>query len=85
LDELFPQSIPILRTTQFILKACLINGQPIKPLSIYEGNKAIAPEDNLLGRKLLALYRHYAYSLDHWKDYAGFLGKLTLVSSKIRK
>jgi hypothetical protein len=31
-------------------------------------------EDNLLGRKLLALYRHPDYSLDQWKDYAGFLG-----------
>lgn len=74
LDELFPQSIPILITTQFILRACLISGRPMKPLSIYEGNKAIAPEENLFGRKLLALYRHHSYSLDHWKDYAGFLG-----------
>ena len=74
LDELFPQSIPILITTQFILRACLTSGRPMKARTIYEECKAITPQENLLGRKVLALYRHHSYSLERRKDYAGFLG-----------
>ncbi len=82
LDRLFPPTIPVLMTTQFILQACLANAPMHKARDIYNDFLSYSWKDNLFGREVLALYRHHAYSLDKWRAYAGFLSdKISYLSS----
>ncbi|MDV7186108.1 hypothetical protein R3X25_02340 [Lutibacter sp. TH_r2] len=78
LDVAFDKSIPILMTTEFILNSVLKDpNQKIKAKNIYTNCISIAPEDNLLGRELIALYRHFHYSLkkDEWSEYNKFINR----------
>lgn len=83
LDEQFAGGIPVLMKTQFILWATLTDpSKRIKASKIYREYMAIPKEDNLLGRRLLAFYRHWHYSLKSrdrkkklpdWTKYASFV------------
>jgi len=74
LNSLFTKEIPIFLTTEIILKACILSDNDFIPASrIYKECLYISEKDNLLGRKLFALYRHFWYSLDRWPNYSSFL------------
>lgn len=75
LDKMFPTSIPTLITTEFILKACLNNGKAEKAEKIYTDCLSISANDNLLGREMIAFYRHHKYSLDKWVEYRQFVAE----------
>jgi hypothetical protein len=76
LDRMFASSVPVLMTTEFILKACLKNGLVPKASHIYTQCICIAREDNLLGREMVALFRHHKYSLVKWHDYREFISSV---------
>jgi hypothetical protein len=81
LDSMFTPSVPVLITTEFILKACIIKGKVIKANNIYSQCLCIAAEDNLFGREMIAFYRHYNYSIDRWPEYRKFVsGKINSAS-----
>lgn len=70
LDNMFDSSIPILITTEFILKAVLNDGLKMdKAKDIYSNLLTISKEDNLLQRELIAFYRHPRYLLRNWVSY----------------
>jgi len=74
LDAKFEKNIPVLMTTEFILKATLKpNIKCLKAKDIYSSLITINQKDNLLGRKLIAFYRHYKYNLAKWHDYKCFI------------
>ncbi len=73
LNNMFEPSVPVLITTEFILKACLTKGKAEKASNLYEGCLTIPGKDNLLGREMIPFYRHYKYSLDQWGGYGMFL------------
>ncbi len=75
LDSRFNPAIPVLITTEFILNACLVKVRKVKARDIYGECLSFPWKDNLFGRELLALYRHPAYSLQHWNEYSQFLSK----------
>lgn len=65
-------------TTQFILWATLTdNKERIKADKIYKECISIPRVDNLLGRKLIAFYRHWQYSLkrEDLEPYVNFVMK----------
>lgn len=76
LDETFPESIPVLMTTEFILKAALNEGiKAPRASDIYEGCMSIRPQDNLLGRELVGFYRHPVYAVKLWPAYMKYLAE----------
>ncbi len=76
LDFMFDKSIPILMTTEFILKAAMKEGEKIiKAKLIYNDSVVIEPEKNLFGRELIAFYRHFKYSLTNHENYRLFIDK----------
>lgn len=78
LDNKFGKEIPVLMTTEFILHSLLTNPtKKLKAKDIYSNKLIISPQVNILGRELIAFYRHYKYSLNNWKIYCKF------ISSKI--
>ncbi len=75
LNNMFPASIPVLITTEFILKACLKNDKADKAAKIYTDCLSISGSDNLLGREMIAFYRHHRYSLANWVEYRQFVSE----------
>ena len=74
LDGLFDPEVPVLLTTEFILKAVLKDPAQIKKAKdIYTDKISFPPTVNRLGREMFAFYRHYKYGLGRWKEYGGFL------------
>lgn len=73
LNSMFSPSVPILATTQFILSACLKGRKVEKAGKIYTECISIPGMDNILGRDIIAFYRHHWYSLDKWDDYRRFV------------
>lgn len=74
LDALFKPDVPILMTTEFILHAVLIDTKKkIKASEIYSQMITIPKENNLLGRELIAFYRHPKYALSYWSNYSEFI------------
>lgn len=86
LDSMFPAAVPILMTTEFILRAALKDKiNLLKANNIYAECVSIQKEDNLFNRELLAFYRHPAYSLFNWPEYNQFVGeKLKLKTRKTK-
>ncbi len=83
LDRQFSPTIPVLITTEFILHACLANAPRFKARDIYSNCMSYSWKDNLFGREVLALYRHPAYSLNKWSEYARFLSnRISYLSSE---
>lgn len=78
LNDMFPASIPVLITTEFILKACLKVGKADNAKRIYTDCISISGSDNLLGREMIACYRHHRYTLANWMQYRQF------VSNKVK-
>jgi len=71
--EQFSKDIPVFVTAWIILKA-LTNNEVIKQLSpnlIYEECRFIKPNENLLGRTIIPLFRHPRYQIKSkkWIDY----------------
>jgi hypothetical protein len=74
LNSMFTDTVPILMTTEFILKAALISTkEQIDAISLYSECKFIPKEQNLFNRELLGFYRHPNYSLTKWKEYCNFI------------
>ena len=73
---MFASSVPVLMTTEFILKACLKKGLVPKVSHIYSRCIFIAREDSLLGRGMVAIYRHHKYSLAKQHDYLEFVSSV---------
>lgn len=76
LDNNYNKNVPVLMTTEFILHAVLIDPKrKLKAKDIYTNCITIAPEENILGRELIAFYRHFYYSLkkEQWQRYTAFL------------
>ena len=74
LDEKFDESVPVLMTTEFILHSLLKDLTiKINASDIYTNHILIKKEDNLLGRELIAFYRHHRYSLTNWSSYKIFI------------
>jgi len=76
LDRNYDKNVPILMTTEFILHSILIDPKrKIKAKDIYTNCIIIASEENILGRELIAFYRHFYYSLkkEDWKYYRSFI------------
>jgi len=74
LENLFDPELPILMTTEFILKASLNNPEEfIKASDLYKYCKTFPKETNNFHRELIALYRHPDYSLKLNKNYSTFL------------
>jgi hypothetical protein len=74
LDVMFDKSVPILMTTEFILKAALNSGESnIKAKNIYNVCITIDSGKNLFGRELIAFYRHPAYSISKHENYKLFI------------
>lgn len=71
LDFLFNSGIPVLITTEKILE--VIMDKKINASKIYGENIIINRDDNYLGRRIIALYRHPKYSLDSWDGYLNHL------------
>jgi hypothetical protein len=77
LDTLFKPDVPILMTTEFILHAVLKDTKKkIKASEIYSKLITISKEDNLLGRELIAFYRHPKYALPNWSNYNEFVANI---------
>jgi len=65
LDNKFDRSVPILMTTEFILHSILKDkNKSLKAKDIYTNCITISPNENLLGRELIAFYRHFYYSFN---------------------
>jgi len=74
LNSRFSENIPILMTTEFILKAALIDSKiRMDAFSIYSECKSFPKEENLFNRELFAFYRHPNYSLIKWDVYRNFI------------
>jgi len=76
LDERFDTNVPVLMTTEFILHSVLTDPKrKLEAKTIYKEKIVIPKEENLLGRDLIAFYRHYKYSLTlpKWKGYKEFI------------
>jgi hypothetical protein len=74
LDNLFEKEIPVLITTEFILKASLYEFRDyLHAPDIYSNCKTFPKESNLLQREIIALYRHQDYSLSKKETYNRFL------------
>ena len=73
LDYLFNSQIPILLSTEIILKL-VITGKPIPPAKdLYQNLTFICENDNYFERKLIPFYRHQDYSLLKWTEYKSTL------------
>jgi len=74
LDNMFDSNVPILLTTEYILKSSLLDDKVIpKASQIYKECITISRDSNLFRRELLALYRHPRYSLKLHNTYSDFL------------
>lgn len=72
--SMLDSNIPVFITTEFILATILINENDfVKGQDIYSNHIYFVKEKNLLERDIYALYRHHAYSLSKWDEYALFL------------
>lgn len=87
--RIFPASIPVLLTAQYLLEVLAIDGyEKIPAIDFYECKNPIpVPADkNLLGRTLIPFYRginpklkkSYNLSTGHWSDYREQVRKLVL-------
>ena len=75
LNNMFDPRVPVLATTEFILKAILNNGKADNASNIYRNCVTIPGTDNLLGREIIPFYRHYQYSLEKWDGYRKYLSE----------
>lgn len=73
LDKEFDEKIPVLMTTEFLLHALKKDKGKVKATDIYENCKVFPKDENLLGRELIAFYRHHKYSLKNWDEYRNVL------------
>lgn len=86
LDDLFDPKIPVLMTTEFLLKVILKeNVNTKKAEKIYKDGSYFSKEQNYLNRDLYAFYRHPAYSLDKWPKYGDFLSDRLSIDSESDK
>jgi len=74
-DSMFSLSIPVFVTASIILKALidtrLYNDYPAR--RIYKEIRVFSPDENVLNRTLICLFRHHKYDLSKNKEYAKFL------------
>lgn len=71
LDSLFLSEIPVLATSELIVKVLAPDfHKQMRCENYYRSCIIIEPGQNLLGRKLIPLFRHHRYQLENWDQYA---------------
>lgn len=74
LNDMFHKEVPVLMTTEFILRAAIVDKVKLpKAGLIYSECMSIPAKENMFDRELIAFYRHPNYSLKRWEDYRGFV------------
>jgi hypothetical protein len=78
LDAQFKRDIPLLITAEIILNVTVFKEHLIgvNPKLIYSRNMVFSPDQNYFGRNIIALFRHYAYQLKKWPEYAARIKRL---------
>lgn len=75
-DLKIPENVPVFLTSEKLYHVLLKEGKEKHKAKDLYTNPTLTPikaGDNLLGRPLIPLYRHYAYNLDKWKDYVAHI------------
>lgn len=78
LDEVLPREVPVLATSDIILKALCYEGIYNNSMNeeYYQKCLYIKENENKLRRRVIPFFRHYKYSLNNWNKYSNFVKEL---------